>query len=250
MEAKKKNIPSLTLLTEFEKVLRTYEPSSRTLEILKETPLVILVGPTAAGRNTLINLLLETNRYHYIVSDTTRPPRENNGKMEKNGHEYWFKSEQEFLEGLKSGKYLEAAIIHNQQVSGISVDELEAALNTGKIAFDEIEVVGAEKIQSYKPQTLSVFLLPPSFEVWMQRLKGRGDMSEEEFMRRLQSSLNEISAALAADFYQFVINHEIHEAAVLVDELARGRRLDEVEQAAGRSHAEQLAIDVQLYLER
>lgn len=238
----------LNHLEAFRAVLDGYRPSDESLALLRDIPFVLLVGPTAAGRNTLINLLVGTGRYHYTISDTTRQPRANNGVMEQNGVEYWFKSEDEFLQGLQQGAYLEAAVIHNQQVSGISIAELERARESGKIAIDEIEVVGAEVVHGYKADALFVFLLPPTFEVWMQRLRGRGAMEEDEVRRRLASARDEISAALEADYYQFVINNEIHEAAVAVDELANGRPVDDEKQQRGRDHAEQLLVDVQLYL--
>lgn len=242
------NVNKLVHIAEFQKILKDYKPSAQSLEILKDTKLALLVGPTAAGRNTLINLLLDTGRYHFIVSNTTRKPRVNNGVMEQNGVEYWFTEEEDFLKGLQSGGYLEAAIIHGQQVSGISIKELETAQKSGLIAIDEIEVEGGENIFRQKPDGLFIFLLPPSFDVWMQRLRGRGEMPEDEIRRRMQSAQDEIARALSVDYYQFVINNEIHEAASAVDELANGRTPDTVKQELGRSHAEQLAIDIQLYL--
>jgi guanylate kinase len=242
------NANKLRKLDEFKAVLNGYRPSKNSLELLQNIPFVLLVGPTAAGRNTLINLLSDTGRYHFIVSDTTRQPRTNNGAMEQNGVEYWFKTEEEFLKGLSEGLYLEAAIIHNQQVSGISIAELERAHQSGRIAIDEIEVDGAAHIYEYKPDGLFVFLLPPTFDIWMERLRGRGQMDEAELRRRLTSARDEITAALENDFYQFVINNEIHEAAVAVDELANHRQPDDFKQRLGRDHAEQLVVDVHLFL--
>lgn len=243
-----KSLNKLVRIAEFEQVLKSYQPNEDSLQTLRQTPLVFLVGPTASGRNTLIKLLIDTNRYHYIVSHTTRHPRKNNGVMEQNGREYWFVSEDEFLDGLKNGLYLEAAIVHGQQVSGISVAELDKARASGKIAVDEIEVAGAHKLKQYRPGMLFVFLLPPTFEIWMQRLRDRGQMDEDELMRRLASAREEITIALQEDFYQFVINKEIHEAAVAVDELANGRLPDTDKQRMGRDHAERLVIDINLYM--
>ncbi|MDQ3123916.1 MAG: hypothetical protein M3Q14_04520 [bacterium] len=237
-------------IEEFRKVLKGYRPSDESLQILHETPIVLLVGPTAAGRNKLINLLVATHRYHYIVSHTTRLPRKNDGVMEEDGVEYWFKSEEYFLDGLRAGAYLEAAIIHDQQVSGISLDELTKARLEDKIAVDEIEVNGAEHIQRYKNDALFIFLLPPTFEIWMERLGGRGQMDEAEVRRRLESAVEEITTALGTDFYHFVINNEIHEAATAVDELAKGREPDAQKQQLGRDHAEQLIINTELYLNK
>lgn len=240
--------PLLKHLDELEDILKKYEPSEQSQETLRSMPLVLLVGPTASGRNTLINLLVQTDRYHYIVSDTTRPKRTNNGVMEQDGVEYWFKTEDEVLEGLKNGAYIEAAIIHKQQVSGQNISQIEAAQKADKIAINEIQIDGAANIHRFKPDTLVIFLLPPDFETWMQRIRGRGDVDKAELRRRLESSVEEISTALSKDYYQFVINHEIHEAAQAVDELANGRSLDPEKQQRGRDHAEQLLVDVQLFL--
>lgn len=242
------NVNRLVRIAEFRQILDGYKPSEESIELLAKIPFVLLVGPTASGRNTLINLLIGTGRYHYNVSDTTRKPRFNNGVLEQDGVEYWFKTEEEFLDGLKKGNYLEAAIIHNQQVSGMSVAELKRAHDSGKIAINEIEVAGADHIHKYSPAALFAFLMPPSFEIWMERLKGRGKMDEQEVRRRLESALDEIETALKQDFYQFVINNEVHEAATAIDELANGRMPDEEKQSHGRNHAEQLLVDIQLYL--
>lgn len=240
--------PLLKHLGDFEQTLEGYRPSQKTLDLLEKVHLIILAGPTAAGRNTLIKLLVQTDRYHYVVSDTTRKKRANDGVMERDGVEYWFISEEEFLDGLKDGKYLEAAVIHRQQVSGVNVTRLQDTVRTGKIAISEIENKGVATYHTYKPDTLCVFLLPPGFDVWMKRIRGRGDVDEAELRRRLESGILEITDALEKDYYQFVVNYDIVESAQAVDEIANGRAINEEKQQIGRNHAEQLLIDIQLYL--
>ncbi len=240
--------PLLKHLAEFERILKQYELSQKSQQTLNSIPLVLLVGPTAAGRNTLIELLIQTGRYHSIVSDTTRAKRSNNGVMERNGVEYWFKSEEGFLEGLKNGAYIEAAVIHQQQVSGQNIAQIEAAKRADKIAINEVQIDGAANIRRFKPDTLCIFLMPPSFDIWMQRIRGRGDVDEAELRRRLMSAQDEIMDSLEKSYYQFVVNYEIHEAAQAVDEIANGRQLDPEKQRIGRNHAEQLLVDVQLFL--
>lgn len=235
-------------LVEFQNLLADYKPSDEALELLKTTRMVLLIGPTAAGRNTLIRILQETGRYHFIVSHTTRNPRDNNGVMEQNGVEYWFNTEQEMLEGLARGEYLEAEIIHSQQVSGTSIDELRRAREASEIPIGEIEPKGASKISKYENNILFIFFLPPNFPVWMERLRSRGQISEEEVRRRLVSAQDEINLALGSDIFQFVINNEIHEAAEAVDQLANGRPLDEAKQAQGRKHAQELLVGIADYL--
>lgn len=240
--------PKLEFYDDFARVLKGYNPSQKTLETLKTMPLVLLVGPTAAGRNTLISLLVKTGRYHYMVSDTTRAKRINNGVVEQNGVEYWFKTEREFLSGLKKGEYLEAAIIHNQQVSGANIAELEFAAKQHKIAVNEVEVAGAEYYYRHKPDVLCIFLLPPNFKTWMERIRGRGNVDAEELHRRLTSAKYEIKHALENDFYHFVVNKEIHDAALAVDELANGRLPDSTSQINGRKHAVKLLEEVEAHL--
>lgn len=239
---------SLKHTEEFRKLLNNYQPNSELINNIDDSKLVFMVGPTASGRNTVINILKGTDRYQYIVSDTTRSPRMNNGVMEQNGVEYWFKTEEQILEGLNNKEYLEAAIIHDQQVSGINLNEMKRAINSGKIAISEIEVAGAKNIHKYFPGLTYIFLLPPAFEDWMARLHGRGRLPEDEMQRRLNSANKEISIALDSDFYHFVINHDKEEAALAVDELANGRLPDRDKQQMGKNHAEQLIIDIRLYL--
>jgi len=86
------------------------------MTLLQQTKFVPLVAITSSGRNTLIRELLKTGEYHFIVSDTTRKPRTNDGVMEQSGVEYWFRDEDEVLQDVKDGKFLEAAVIHSQQV--------------------------------------------------------------------------------------------------------------------------------------
>ena len=127
----------LRQLTEFQDLLANYQLSKGALQTLSQTQLVLLVAPTSSGRNHLIRELMKTDDYYYIVSDTTRRPRTNDGIMEQSGVEYWFRDEADVLSDIRDGKYLEAAVIHQQQVSGISIRELQKATDLGKIAITD-----------------------------------------------------------------------------------------------------------------
>ncbi len=171
---------SLHHAKEFERILRTYRPNIDAIDILNQVKLVLLVAPAASGRNTLIRNLIMTGRYYFLVSDTTRHPRINNGVVEMNGKEYWFRSEDEFLDGLHRGAYVEAAVIHEQQVSGISLSELQVAVTNQKIAITDVDIQGADAIQHFKPDAYSMFVLPPAFDEWMRRLDTRGSIDQKE----------------------------------------------------------------------
>jgi len=239
---------SLDYLVEFQKVLADYRVSAAGKRILRQTKLVLLTAPTSIGRNTIIRQLLRTNQYHFIISDTTREPRVNDGVLERDGEVYWFRSEQEVLRDLQSGQYLEAAIIHNQQVSGISIRELELAQDENKVAITDIEIVGVGNVMAAKPDTMAIFVLPPSFEEWQRRIKRRGHMPPEELRRRLESAAWEYSAALEHEYYHFVINDTVEDAAERIHELASRDTPDKVIQTHARDLAERLYIETQSFL--
>lgn len=200
---------------QFDSLLRNYHPH---LDIFSsQYRLVILVSVTGGGRNTIIKELLKTNKYHYLVSDTTRKPRINLGISEVNGREYWFKSEEEFIEGLEKGQYLEAAIIHNQQVSGINISEIENANKDNKIPITDIEIEGAKSLLKKKIEVTAIFLLPPSFKQWMERLDRRGSLGTDEKRRRLNSALKELEYAIKSDSFFFISNDDLKETVEVVD---------------------------------
>jgi guanylate kinase len=235
-------------LNEFQRILKTYKPSLELLDLLQDNKLVLLSAPTAAGRNTIIKNLIMTGKYYFLVSDTTRPPRINNGIPETNGNEYWFKSEDEFLYGLKNGAYIEAAIIHNQQVSGISLDELRKAKQTGTTPITDIDIQGCDSIKSFSDATIPVFVLPPAFTEWMRRLDGRGAMAPEEKRRRLTSAAEEIELALQRSYFKFIINWDLRVTVEALHEHIISGQFGELEQANAHTHAEQLLADLSSYL--
>jgi guanylate kinase len=238
----------LKQIEEFRKVLTDYQPSSDAKDALESIKLVLLVGPTSSGRNSIINELLKSDHYHAVVSDTTRNPRQNNGIMEQNGREYWFRSEEDMLKDLSSGQFLEAAIIHNQQVSGISVRELKQATANQKIAINEIEVVGADNVHQANPHAIFIFVIPPSFDEWMARMSSRGQLPADETKRRLSSAVKEITMALDRDFYHFVVNDTFVQTAKKVDAIAKHNETDTASQDAAREVASILLNNIKDYL--
>lgn len=240
----------LVHIDEFEEALTDYHLSKAALQTLSQTELVLLVAPTSSGRNTIIRELLQTGDYHYIVSDTTRKPRVNDGVMEQNGVEYWFRNEEEVLQDIKDGKYLEAAIIHKQQVSGISVRELQKAQSEEKIAITDAEIAGAENAHKYKADTVAIFVLPPSFNEWQRRLKHRGAMEPDEYRRRMESACKEFETALEHDYYHFVINDSVDQAVQAINEIAKLDTVNPELQQRGRDLAEQLLLETQALLRK
>lgn len=225
-------VPGLRFRDQFATILANYGPSQAAIEVLANATIALLDGPSGSGRNTVIQHLIAKGGYQLIISDTTRPPRVNDDVLEQDGVEYWFKSEEEFLDGLRSGDYIEAAIIHEQQISGVSIAEIERAVESQKIAITDIQPDGIEAFIRYKPETICIFMTPPSFEVWFDRLKHRGGMSDEELARRIESARQEFAHALHVDHYQILVNDDIETAVQTTDRICQGDQIDDTHDRA------------------
>jgi guanylate kinase len=208
---------------EFKNILNKYVVSDRAMQVLQGLKLVLLLGPTSSGRNTIIRELVKTGNYHYIVSDTTRPPRINDGVLEENGSVYWFRTEEEVLDDLKSGEFLEAELLHKQQVSGISIRELEKSKSEHKVAITDVDVGGVHTIIKIKPDTTVIMVLPPSFEEWQKRVIGRGRMMPGEEKRRYETALNIFEDGLKNDYYDYVITEDTKQSASIIEAIVEGR---------------------------
>lgn len=213
----------LQLRQQFEEVINNYQPSDQALKLLQKTPLVILLGVTGSGKNTIINHLVGFGRYHFIVSDTTRQPKLRDGNMEINGVQYFFRSEADILADLKKGAFLEAEIVHKNHVYGTSIRELKRAVDSGKIPVNEVDVGGTISIRKAKPDTTFIFLLPPSFKEWRYRLQGREVMSEEELTNRLKTAVKVLEEGLRND-YIFVVNESSRATAEQIDDYIQGNK--------------------------
>lgn len=230
----------LELIKEFRFALKDYQASKESKEILKDIPLVIMLGVTASGRNTIINHLVNTGHYQFIISDTTRPPAVRDGRLEQDGVQYYFRSEQDMLNDIKAGKYLEAEFIHSQYVYGISIRALEVAAQSGKIPVNEVDIGGTIAIRKLKPDTHFFFIVPPSYKEWMYRLKGREVMSDEEFRNRMQTAKNILKESIKQGNFIFIVNDSSQHSAKEIDALVR-RKVE-----FPRSHEEGLKIARQL----
>jgi guanylate kinase len=237
--------PHLEHREAFKAILQNYQMSSRARQALQQVKLVLLLGACASGRNTVIDYLTKTGDYHFIVSDTTRPPRANNGVMEQSGREYWFRSEEEVLEDLRNGEFLEAELIHDQQVSGISIRELEKADTDNKIAINEVDLGGFDEVLQSKPDTVGIILLPPSFAEWQRRLSSRGKMAPAELKNRTETAARIFTKAVEDERVAIVVNDTILQAAHQVDHIAR-EGVDKTDrQRKGRALAAELLAETQ-----
>ncbi len=215
-------IPPLKHKEAFKKVLADYTPTPSAQKLFQNLRFVVLSGVAAGGRNTVISYLVHNADYYFVVSDTTRPPKLRDGKMEQNGVQYWFRDEADMLKEIQQGKFLEAELIHNQQVSGTSLRELEKAANANKTAITEVEFGGANNIVAIDPNVFAIGLLPPSYEEWLTRFRNRETITDQEFYNRLQTAEKVLRNILEKPHFKIVINDNIKQCAEDIQKVVAG----------------------------
>lgn len=235
--------------TSLSRKLADYKPESSIQHLVKETPILLLVGPTGAGKDSLKDKLLETGEYHHIISHTTRPPRINHGIPEENGREYHFIDKATAEKMLDEQGFIEAKI-YSGNLYGTSVAEIRAAHDEGKIAMTDIEVQGVAEYKAIDPGVMAVFLLPPDFKTWQARLQRRyGDVVDAADSRlRMQTALQELQQLLKTDYYVAVINDDMETALAQIKTIVGSRDHTTPDEPGARAVAEQLAKDIEAHL--
>lgn len=232
------------------KKLAAYKPDDSVKRLIKETPILLLVGPTGAGKDSLKDKLLETGKYHHIVSHTTRKPRINHGVLEQDGQEYHFIDKSQAEEMLDNHDLIEAKV-YSGNLYGTSVAEIKAAHDQGKVAMTDIEVQGVAEYKLLDPGVMAVFLLPPDFKTWQRRLRKRyGDVVDaEDFKLRLQTALDELKQLLKTDYYVAVINENLDTVFEHIQTVVKSDNHTTPDEKQARAIAEQLARDIKAHLD-
>jgi guanylate kinase len=164
--------------------------------------LLILSGPSGAGKDALLNRMKELGvPFHYVVTSTTRPPRTG----EKDGVEYTFVSESGFQEMLQRGDLVESAKVYGYWY-GVPKHEVKQALDEGKDVVLKIDVQGAATIRNLLPGAVLVFLTLPSLEEYEKRLRQRKTESDTDLKVRLGKVTEELRSMLIFDYV--VVNRQ------------------------------------------
>ncbi len=214
----------MILMADLIELIKNYQTPARAKNLLSKTKAVFLVGISGAGKDTILKELLKTEKFHYIISHTTRAPRENEGVMEVDGRNYHFISLEEAESMLETDKFVEAKY-YTGNIYGTSIEEFEAALSEQKIAITDIEVQGVSEYVKISQNVTPVFILPPDFETWQERLETRyagNEPDEEDKRKRMETAKKELEEALSKDYFEFVINDDLPRAVRAVEEIAGG----------------------------
>jgi guanylate kinase len=174
----------------------------------KLQPLVLIVsGPSGSGKSTLVQRILEMPGTMRSVSCTTRPRR----ATESSGKCYDFVTSQQFDAMVARGEFLEHARVFGKHSYGTPKKWLEESRAKGLDLVLEIDVQGAGQVKEKLPESVAIFILPPSRPELERRLRSRGTDPDEEIARRLAKAHDEIVAS--EKFYDFcVVNDDVERA--------------------------------------
>lgn len=189
--------------------------------------LIVISGPSGAGKGTVIKRLREINNNIWLsISMTSRDIRSNDIPNET----YFFVSREEFEKRIQDGVFLEYAM-YNGNYYGTPKDKIVEKLNEGIDVILEIEIQGALKVKELIPEAIFIFILPPSMNELKKRLVNRGTDSREKILDRFTTAYKEINEITKYNYV--VINDEVEMAvskvnAILLSERCRVDRIEEV----------------------
>ena len=173
---------------------------------VKPGKLIVLSGPGGVGKSTVAQKVREAGDFWVSVSATTRKPRSN----EVHGHDYFFVDDEEFTRMINADEFLEWAEFAGNRY-GTPQEQVEHALLLGRNVLLEIEIAGAKQVKAHLPQSILVFLEPPTWEELVARLEGRGTDSPERRAERLELAQEELAAAA---FFDVVLTNDQVETVV------------------------------------
>ena len=188
--------------------------------------LIVISGPSGAGKDTVVKKLLETNsNIELSVSMTTREPR----KGEKEGVDYYYVSNEEFQKQIDNGNLLEYANVFGSNYYGTPKDKVLKNINKGIDVILVIDIQGAIQVKEAMPESIFIFIMPPSMKELKKRLIERDTESSEKILERFKTAYKEINEATKYNYV--VINDKVEKAARKIECILEAEkcRVDRIE---------------------
>lgn len=182
--------------------------------------LIVVSGPAGSGKGTVNSQLIATGDFVFSVSATTRAPRPG----EVNGVNYHFIDREEFQRRIDENGFLEYTT-YCDNYYGTPLKEAMAVLESGKNLILEIECDGAKNVKKIFPDAVLIMLIPPTFAIQEERLRGRGTETEEVIQKRLEKAKREIEQIDAYDYIVYNYNGGSSVAADDIKAIVRAEKL-------------------------
>lgn len=225
-------------VSHLEKLIANYRPSAQAINAVNNTTIILIAGVAGAGKDTIKQELLKTGRFHHLVSHTTRAPRLNNGQMEVDGQDYHFINLAQAIKMLEQQQFIEAKFVHGR-VYGTSLAEIEQAIANHKLPLTDVDIQGVAEYCAISQRVVPLFIMPPSYDEWLARIRGRySDRAEfeTEWVKRSQTAIFELQEMLNNPHYICLINDNFRDTAAQALAL-----IDNQAEVADQARAHQLA---------
>ena len=200
-------------------------------ELKKTQLLIVLSGPSGAGKDSVVRLLLEREtELVFVVTTTTRPMRED----EKQGFDYFFVARDEFARMVESDEFIEHAVVYGEH-KGVTRKEVKAALESGRDAVLRMDVQGAARIKQIYPSALLIFLTPGSEDELRSRLDGRETETSSRIEKRINSARKEGERRTEFDYVVLNRRDKLDRTAKAVQGIVRAERAHVRARAVGKN---------------
>lgn len=182
---------------------------------------IVISGPSGVGKGTICEALMKNKNIdlEYSISMTTRNKRD----YEKEGVHYYFTDKKSFERKIRNNEFVEYAIYNNEYYGTLKSEVLDK-INNGKYIISEIEVQGAKKIKKDFPNSLLLYILPPSIGELRNRLIKRGTESKEEIERRLKIAIIENKYSYYYDYV--IVNDKLEVAVKEIEKIIKNKIID------------------------
>ena len=190
-----------------------------TTGIARRGNLFVISAPSGSGKTTLVRRLLDAlDDVRFSISFTTRPLR----GSERDGADYHFVAEDDFRAKIEDGEFLEWAEVHGN-LYGTSKTETERIRNAGEDILLDVDVQGAAQVRKAQPDAVTLFIMPPSFTVLEERLRGRRQDSDEVIEGRLNEARHEIHHY--KDYDYVLVNDSVERTSELFKAIVLAERM-------------------------